>query len=221
MNTANLVFEDNFNREEKDDSIEQLGNGWQTNSKNRAQGHKQADLRNNELYIEMWKDATHGTSILHKAPFDDGIVSVKFKMCSLNNKGKAIQFNFNDPHAKDKTVNGHVCQIAVDPKILKIEDQYTGRFNPILRKKLKNGTDKKEVRKVLAEKIKNIKVNLELNKWYKITMYFKKDTLTVFIDSTYIGEHKSEGFDMQKDNIAFSLWSTSGVFDDLQIWALD
>lgn len=221
ISKAKLVFDDNFNREEKNNAIEDLGNGWKTNSINRAEGNKQADLRNNVLYVEMYKDATHGTSILHTAPFDDGIVRIKFKMLSLNKRGRAIEFNFNDPNAKHKTVNGHVCQVAVDTKGIKIEDQYTGRFNPILREKLKNGIDKEAVKKIMKEKSKKVGVDYQLNTWYEITIFFNKDVLSVYIDGKFIGKHQSKGFDVLKDNIALALWGTAGEFDDLKVWSLD
>jgi hypothetical protein len=70
---AHLVFEDDFNRSEKDETIEDLGMEWKTNSAIRAEGHKQADLREGVLFVEMWKGADHGTSILHTASFDDGL----------------------------------------------------------------------------------------------------------------------------------------------------
>ncbi|MGY6648521.1 family 16 glycoside hydrolase [Wenyingzhuangia sp. IMCC45574] len=221
LDSAKLVFQDDFNRDEEDNRKEQLGNGWKTNSKNRANGNKQADLRNHVLYVEMWKDATHGTSILHTAPIDNGVVKVKFKMLSVNKRGNAIEFNFNNPKAKDKTVNGHVCQVAVSPTSIKIEDQYTGRFNPELRKKMKKGVDKKEVKKILATKKKKIAVAYTLNQWYEITIVFRNDTLLVYIDNEYIGKHTSSGFDVKKENIAFSLWSTAAEFDDISVWSLD
>lgn len=52
---AELVFQDDFNRSEKDNNKEQLDRGWKTNSKNRAQGVKQADLKDGALYTNLGK----------------------------------------------------------------------------------------------------------------------------------------------------------------------
>ena len=40
-----IVFEDDFERSETDDTKEQLDRGWVTNSEKRAAGTKQADLQ--------------------------------------------------------------------------------------------------------------------------------------------------------------------------------
>jgi hypothetical protein len=215
---AKLVFEDNFNRNEKDETLEDLGLGWKTNSESRAGGHKQADLRDGKLFIEMYKDADHSTSILHAAPFDDGIVKVKFQM--LNPKG--FRLNFNDPKAKDLSHAGHVCQVSFTPKQIGIVDQITGIFSMDIYNKRKEGIDKKVIAELVKNKSKTFKANLEINHWYEITIIFQQETLTVFIDNQVVGEFKSAGFDHKvKDNIAFSLDSSSAEFDDLRIWSLD
>jgi hypothetical protein len=40
-----LIFEDDFERSESDDSKEEIGNGWTSNSAKRAKGNKQVDLK--------------------------------------------------------------------------------------------------------------------------------------------------------------------------------
>ena len=72
-----LLFEDNFNRKEADDSKEQVGDGWWTNSKRRAKGIKQIDLKNKALTITTAKEADHAAVVKHDAPFDDGKASVR------------------------------------------------------------------------------------------------------------------------------------------------
>jgi hypothetical protein len=218
IETATVVFEDDFNRNEKDDTVEDLGKQWKTNSVKRAQGNKQADLRNGVLYVEMYKEADHGTSILHPIPFDDGIVKVKFNM--LNAKG--LQLNFNDPKAVHLAHAGHVCQISISPSGIKITDQLTGVFQTEIHKMRKSGGDKKIIQQLLEGKSKSYKVDLELKHWYEITLLFQKETLSVYIDGNFIGALTSEGIDHQmKDNIAFALWESSAEFDDLKVWSLN
>ena len=58
--SAKLLFEDSFDRDEKDDSREELGKNWVTNSAKRAKGDKQADLTGSSLMITMSPKADHG-----------------------------------------------------------------------------------------------------------------------------------------------------------------
>ena len=89
-----IVFEDDFERSERDESKEQLDCGWVTNSKKRAAGIKQADLQDGYLRVTMAPHANHGVSVGHDAPFDDGVGQVKFRI----HDSKVIEFNFNDPN---------------------------------------------------------------------------------------------------------------------------
>ena len=44
-----LIFEDSFDRNESQETKDEIGNGWGINSKSRAGGNKQADLRDGAL----------------------------------------------------------------------------------------------------------------------------------------------------------------------------
>ena len=46
-----LLFSDDFERAEADDTKEEVGKGWGTNSKSRAQGQKQVDLKDGAMHI--------------------------------------------------------------------------------------------------------------------------------------------------------------------------
>ena len=52
-----LLFEDDFQRSESQEDREELGNGWGTNSKKRAGGNKQVDLRDGALFIASVHEA--------------------------------------------------------------------------------------------------------------------------------------------------------------------
>jgi hypothetical protein len=132
-----LIFQDDFNRAEKDDSKEQLGDGWVTNSKTRAAGTKQADLKDGTLVITMAKHADHGVSVRHDAPFDDGVVRVRFRM----HDPKGIGFNFNDPKCKSSHA-GHICHVGVKPKAVDFRDGKTGVFEKSIRGKRLAGATK-------------------------------------------------------------------------------
>ncbi|MEM7785746.1 MAG: hypothetical protein AAF623_20535, partial [Planctomycetota bacterium] len=113
-----LIFEDDFNRNESVESKEELGNGWQTNSKSRAKGNKQADLRDSTLHIYRHQVADHGVSVRHPIEFQDGRIEMKFK---LENKGDSLGVNIAD--MKEKSVHaGHLFKVIVKRNQLEIAD---------------------------------------------------------------------------------------------------
>lgn len=213
---STIIFEDDFNRNEQDDSKEELGKNWKTNSTKRAKGIKQADLKDGVLNIKMAKEADHAVSVLHTNPFDDGIVKVKFKM--MDSKG--IKFNFNDPKARKVAWAGHVCSVAIKPSSIQIVDQLTGYFRLDIHKLRKEGK-KKEAAKLCKNKSVTSKFNFGIDKWYEITMIFEGAKLTVYIDNQKVIDFTSPGLDHQmKDNLAFSVSGEAEV-DDLKIYSLE
>ncbi len=75
-----LVFEDDFQRNESQEKTDEPGNGWGTNSKSRAKGHKQVDLRDGAMYIFTHAEADHAASVTHPAEFKNGTVRIKFML---------------------------------------------------------------------------------------------------------------------------------------------
>lgn len=210
-----LIFEDNFDRSEDDDSKEQLGNGWVTNSKKRAAGTKQADLKDGMLVIIMAKVADHGVSVRHDAPFDDGVVKVRFRM----HDRKGIGFNFNDPKCKSSHA-GHICHVGVKPGTVDFRDGKTGIFENSTRAKRLAGASKEEIQKLTKGKFAYRKAAVDIGKWYEMTIVIQGDEMTAFIDGKQAGKLKSEGIDHKvKQNIAFAVSGVADV-DDLRIWSL-
>lgn len=211
-----LIFEDDFNRSEEDDSKEQLGKKWITNSKRRANGVKQADLKDGALSIMMAKVADHGVSVKHAAPFDDGVVKVKFRLHDF----KGIGFNFNDPQCKVSHA-GHICHVGVKPKKVDFRDGKTGIFDLKIREKKLAGASKEEIAQLTKGKFAYFDVDLKKDQWYEITILIQGDVMTAWIDDKKIGQLKSEGIDHKvKANLAFAVSGTADV-DDLRIWSLD
>ena len=129
-NEVELVFSDDFDRVEEDDAKEEVGNGWTTNSERRAKGVKQADLKDGVLVIKMADEADHGVSVKHDAPFDNGVVRVRFRL----KDSKGIGFNFNDPKCKVSHA-GHICALQVTPRKVTFRDGKTGIFDLKIREK--------------------------------------------------------------------------------------
>lgn len=211
-----LLFEDNFNRKEADDSKEQVGDGWWTNSKRRAKGIKQIDLKNNALTITTAKEADHAAVVKHDAPFDDGKVSMRFR---LHDK-RGMSVNFNDPKCTSSHA-GHISQVRIRPDKLIIEDGKTGIFDTKIREKGKAGAPKEEIAKLTKGKSATSTAKVALNTWNELTIEVKGDVLKVLIDGEAAGSLTSEGLDHPvKQNLAFSVPGSADI-DDLKIWSSD
>lgn len=210
-----LVFEDDFDRSESDDSKEQLNRAWVTNSEKRAAGTKQADLRDGYLSIKMAPHADHGVSVRHDAPFDDGVVQVRFRI----HDSKGIGFNFNDPNCKVSHA-GHICHVGVKPKQVDFRDGKTGIFDLAIREKRLAGASKEEINALTKGKFAYYDVDLELGRWYELKIMIQGDVMSAWIDGVSVGSLKSPGIDhVLKQNMAFAVSGTADV-DELKIWSL-
>ena len=218
---AKLILEDDFNRAEKDDSKEQLGREWVTNSEKRAHGVKQADLKDGHLVITMAAGANHSVSVRHDAPFDDGIVQVRFKL----HDAKGIKFNFNDPKANKVSWAGHIARVVVTTKTVSIGDDKKGVFDLKIREQRQNKdiskSDKAKLDAFLKTKTVVIKNPLKEDHWYELIIANTGPKVEVYIDNQKIGEFVSEGLDHKvKQNLAFGISGTATI-DDLKVWSLD
>jgi len=208
-----LVFEDDFNRAEADDSKEQLGKKWQTNSKRRAKGVKQGDLVDGVLKITMAKVADHGVSIKHDAPFKDGMVQVRFRMHDL----RGIGFNFNDPACKESHA-GHICAIGVKPKTIMCRAGKTGIFDKEIRALKQDPANKAKVKELTKDKFAYEKVDLKTDTWYQMNIVIQGTLMRAFVDGKEVARLDSAGVGHAvKQNMAFAV-SGSAEVDDLKIW---
>ena len=211
-----VAFEDDFDRVEADDSLEQLGRNWITNSKRRAKGVKQGDLKDGYLSMTMARVADHGVSIKHDAPFDDGVVKVRFRI----HDWKGIGFNFNDPKCKVSHA-GHICALRVQPNKVMFRDGKTGVFAQEIRKKKLAGASKQEIDRLTKGKFRYVDRKTSKDEWHEAMLLIQGDTMTAWIDGEEVGHLTSSGIDHSvKRNIAFAVSGTADV-DDLRVWSLD
>ena len=211
-----LLFEDKFERAEKDDSKEQLGGKWTTNSKRRAKGAKQGDLKDGYLAMTIGPEADHAISIKHDAPFDDGVVRVRFRM----HDKKGIGFNFNDPKCKVSHA-GHICHVGVKPGKVDFRDGKTGVFDKKIRERRLAGAPKQEIAKLTKGKFAYRDSDSKIAVWHEMTIVIQADLMTAYMDEKKVGQLRSEGIDHKvKQNLAFSVPGRADV-DDLRVWSLD
>lgn len=188
LHATDLLFEDHFERSETDDSKEQLGNGWQTNSKARAKGNKQVDLLDGAMHIYRHAVADHGVSVVQDMKFKDATIAMRFKI----DKGDELGINIAD--MKEKSVHaGHLCVAKIRVNQVTIMDMKTGRMNLEMRTRAKakelNDADKK----LLATKQTTSKVTIAPDEWHDLKVVIAGNTMTVSIDGVESASFTSPG----------------------------
>lgn len=186
--TASVLLKDDFNRSEKDPDKEQVGNGWTTNSKSRAQGVKQVDLADNALKITKAAVADHGVSVVHEMAFQNATIKLKFQLGAKDDLG------INIADMKEKSVHaGHICVARVRLNSLEIQDLKTGNMKLEHRNARKAGKVPAELESLLKTKRKRFKLKLTPDEWHELQVAIQGDLMIVKIDGTEAGRFQSEG----------------------------
>jgi hypothetical protein len=187
---ATLVFEDTFDRVESDDTIEELGPGWETNSRGRANGQKQADLRYGHLVLTRAGNAEHSVTIKHKHSVDDAVLQVRFRMPNA----KGFSLLFSDRECKE-VVAGHICHVTLKPGSITLYDDKLGIYSKAIKEKKLAGASKQEIARLTKPFIAKFKAPLKVNHWHEATIVIIADRMTVYIDGIKSGELTSQGID--------------------------
>ena len=187
--SGTVILHDEFNREEKVATKEDVGNDWGTNSRSRAQGVKQVDLVDGAMHIYRAKVADHGVSVTHEAAFCDATIELRFK---LDSKSDDLGINIAD--MKEKSVHaGHICMARIRPNRLEITDLKTGRMDLETRKrrlaKSLTEADQKRIKKMS----KYQKLDLKTGQWHSLKVQIAGTKMTVSIDGKKAGEFESPG----------------------------
>ena len=211
-----LIFQDDFNRNESQETKDEVGNGWSTNSRTRAGGNKQVDLRNGALYIYRHKTADHGVSVRHAAEFKNGTVEIRFM---LESPKDTLGLNFAD--LKLKTVHaGHLFKVTVGTKRLEIADLKTGVMDLKIRKLRKSGTLPPKTKKLLATKRKTVPVKLQAGEWYALSVTIAGNKVQVSIDRKPVTSFSSDGFAHPTKRMLRLAVRRNAAVDDLKIHSL-
>lgn len=212
-----LIFSDDFNRSESQEATEEVGNGWGTNSKSRAHGNKQVDLRDGAMHIYRHATADHAVSVTHPAEFRNGSVELRFM---LENEKDSLGLDFADLQLE--TVHaGHLFIVRISPTQVDIIDHKTGGMNLELQKAKQEKTLTPAQKELLATKEKHFPNKLETGKWYSLRVDIKGDTVAVSIDGKKTGSFASEGFaHPTKRTLRLSV-PKNAVVDDLKIFSDD
>lgn len=210
---GDLILEDRFERTESDDSKEEVGGGWSTNSKSRAQGVKQVDLSEGALHITRADVADHGVSVVHDLEFRNATIQLKFKI------GEKDELGVNIADMKEKSVHaGHICMAKVRTNQVHLMDHKTGQMNLKIREERKSGNPSEATKKLVAAKNKKFKHKVAADEWHDLEVKIAGDVMTVSIDGKQAGEFQSEGIaHPTKRRLRIAVPKQAWI-DDVMVW---
>ena len=207
-----LLLSDDFEREEKDPAKEQVGNGWGTNSRSRAQGQKQVDLAEGAMHVTRAKVADHGVSVHHEVAFRDATIRLRFKL------GKGDDLGINIADMKEKSVHaGHICLARVRLNKLEISDLKTGRMKKEHRDARKAGKETAAQKKLTKARSKYFDLDLKPDAWHQLEVVIKGDRMQVAINDKQVGSFASPGIGHATKSRLRLAVNKSAWIDDVEI----
>lgn len=210
-----LIFQDDFARTESQEQTDEPGKGWTTNSKARAKGHKQVDLRYGTMHIFIHPEADHAVSVAHAAEFTDGAVALRFL---LEDARDSLGLDFADAQCKEVHA-GHLFAVRLTPKQVVFQDLKTGAM------RLDIQTARQAKQKLSAEqesalkgKQKAVPHPVALGQWHDVLVKVAGDELSVTLDGKLIGSFKSPGIAHPTKRMLRLAVPRNAVVDDVKIW---
>ncbi|MFT5127055.1 MAG: hypothetical protein ACI8W8_000655 [Rhodothermales bacterium] len=210
-----LIFEDEFSRNESQEKKDEIGNGWGSNSKKRAAGNKQVDLRDGAMHIYIHEAADHAVSVTHEAEFRDGVVEIRFKLEHAQDK---LGLNFADLKFKEVHA-GHLFKVTVGTTNVQIADLKTGVMASAIRKAKLAKTLSAAQKAELKTKAKTQKNALKLGTWYALRVEIKGSKLSASIDDKPVLSFNSPGIAHPTKRMLRLNVPRQVVVDDLKIYA--
>jgi hypothetical protein len=210
-----LLFADDFNRDEAVADKEDIGGGWTSNSGWRAKGNKQVDLKDGAMHVTKHAEADHGVAIFHDVAFQDGVVELKFKLGA----GDDLGVDFVDRELK--TVHaGHLCIARVTLKNLTLTDSKTGGMDNAIRDRRQKGDKSPELANLLKTKTKSFPLALKAEAWHTLRVEVAGDTMRASVDGVAVGEFSSEGIAHPTKRMITLAVNKSAVIDDVKVWRM-
>ena len=214
-NRGTVVFEDHFDRSESQETTEEIGNGWTTNSKTRAGGNKQVDLKNGAMHIKMHAAADHAVGVAHAAEFRDGSVEMRFM---LEDQKDVLGLDIADPECKE-VHSGHLVKVDVSATQVVVDDKKTGQMNMKFYEARKAKALTPEQLAFIASKKKTFPSALETGKWHDLVVTIMADTVRVSIDGKPVAAFTSEGVAHPTKRVVRLVVSRQAWVDDVKVFA--
>lgn len=207
-----LLFRDEFGRDESTPGKEEIGGGWTSNSAWRAKGKQQVDLVDGVMQVTRAAEADHGVAIFHDVAFQDGSVSLQFKL----GEGDDLGVDFVDRELK--TVHaGHLCVARVTLKGVSLSDSKTGNMDLKIREQRLAGDVSPELAAMLKTKSKNFPLKLSANEWHTLTVTVEGDVMRVSIDGKPVGQFQSAGIAHPTKRMITLAVNKSAWVDDVEV----
>lgn len=210
-----LLFQDDFARNESQEKTDDPGNGWGTNSKSRAKNNKQVDLRDDAMYIYLSPEANHAVSVTHPAEFTNGAVSLRFM---LEDEKDSLGLDFADAGCKEVHA-GHLFAARINPKQVTLQDLKTGGMRLDIhdaRQAKQKLTE--EQKKAMEGKQKIIPLPTEIGKWHDLVVKISGDQLSATVDGKDAGSFSSPGIAHPTKMMLRLSVPRNAVVDDVKIW---
>lgn len=210
-----LVFSDDFERSESQETTDEPGKGWGTNSKSRAKGNKQVDLREGAMFIYLHAEADHAVSVTQPAVFTDGAVAMRFR---LDDAKDELGLNFADLECKEVHA-GHLFAVRVNPRKVVCQDLKTGNMRLDIREARQAKTPLTDEQKAaLAGKEKSIERATSVGEWHEIRATVSGDSVRVELDGTEVADFSSPGIAHPTKRLLRLSVPRNAVVDDVRIW---
>jgi hypothetical protein len=210
-----LIFQDDFQRSESQETTDEPGNGWGTNSKSRAKGHKQVDLRDGAMYIFTHIEADHAASITHPAEFRNGTVRMRFM---LQEERDSLGLNFADLQCKEVHA-GHLFAVKISVNDVTLQDLKTGNMRLDIREARQSKQAlTAEQQAALQGKSKTTPHSLVVGRWYEVESTIQGDRLSVSIDGLPVASLTAPGIAHPTKRMLRLAVPRNAVVDDVKIW---
>jgi hypothetical protein len=210
-----LIFEDAFERSESQETRDEPGNGWGTNSKSRAKGHKQVDLRDGAMYIFTHAEADHAASVTHPAEFTNGVVRIRFL---LEDERDSLGLNFADLECKEVHA-GHLFAARISHRDVVLQDLKTGNMRLDIREaRQAKQTLSDEQQAALKGKNVSTPHPVKIGAWHEAEVKVRGDRLSISVDGKPVAELSSPGIAHPTKRMLRLAVPRNAVVDDLHIW---
>ncbi|MDF1858887.1 MAG: hypothetical protein P1U87_01665 [Verrucomicrobiales bacterium] len=168
----------------------------------------------NGILVATQDRADHGSVGRVYVPMKDAVVSFRFNLAGSPN------FNvvFDDKNYKGSHA-GHICRVAVAKTRIRLGDDREGIMRNDIFEMRRDPATKEKADEMLNGRSLALKVDLESNRWYSMTIEIKDDKMRVSLDGEPIGFLQSPGIaHPTKESVHFTVSGKEAHFDDVKIW---
>jgi hypothetical protein len=159
----------------------------------------------------------HGAVTRVGVPFKDAIVECRFRF-----EG-AASFNvvFDDKAHKGSHA-GHICRVAVTPKVIRLGDDKEGVMRNDIFAMRKDPARKAEAGKLLVGRSAAFPVKIEPLRWHRLAIEIVGEAMRVCLDDQPVGYLKSPGIGhATKAEFGFTVSAKDAHFDDVHVFAVE